>query len=323
MESKVNYTAVGLFVILFTTALVAFGFWLGKYNGDTKDYRYYKLFITESVAGLSPEAAVKFRGVDVGKVETILINPNNSEEIELTLKIKKETPIKTDSYAILKFYGITGLAYIEIAGGTKESPLLVSDEHTVATIPSSPSLIKRLDESLSNVASKLSTTLDKADRLFNDRNVENVALTLEHLRSLSVQLDGYQNEVRTLIQQTIALENNATGSLNSIQDAADETKKSAANFNNVVTVKMGNTLDSLEKSSRETHALIQKIEQTVDRGDYDLRSVAAPTATEFNELIAQTKLLSNELEQSLNHLKNSPSDLLFKTSKPTPGPGEK
>jgi len=322
MESKVNYTAVGLFVVLFTAALVVFGFWLGKYNGDTKEYRYYKLFITESVAGLAPEAAVKFRGVDVGKVETILINPNNSEEIELTLKIKKETPIKTDSYAILKFYGVTGLAYIEIAGGTQNSPLLSTDDHTVAIIPSSPSMIKRLDESLSNVAAKLSITLDNADRLFDDRNVDNVAQTLEHLRSVTAQIDGYQNEIRTLIQETTALEKNATNTLDSIKDAADETKKSATNFNAVVTVKMGTTLDSIEKSSRESHALIQKIEQSIDRGDYDIRSLATPTATELNELIAQTKLLSIELEQSLKTLKNSPSDLLFKTSKPTPGPGE-
>lgn len=320
MESRVNYTAVGIFVILFGICLVAFAFWLGKHNQDDAKYRRYKVFITESVSGLAPEAAVKFHGVDVGKVESIQINPRNSEEVELTLKIKKSTPIKTDSRAILKFYGITGLAFIEIAGGSKSAPLLSEDDDAIAIIPSSPSLIQRLDESLSNVASKLSKTLDHADRLFSDQNVENVSHSLEHLRSLTAQIDDYQIQIKQLLAQSIILENNASRSLSMMKDAAGNVKNTSANFNTLIQTKMTTTLQSLETTSKESHALIKKLETNLERGDYDIRTLSS--TGEINALLEQTRTLTTEMEATLRSLRESPSDLLFKKSTPKPGPGE-
>jgi phospholipid/cholesterol/gamma-HCH transport system substrate-binding protein len=322
MESRINYTAIGVFIILFTASLIAFAFWLGKYNEDERQYRRYKVYITESVSGLAPEAAVKFHGVDVGKVETIQINPRNSEEVELILKIKKETPIKTDSTAVLKFYGITGLAFIEIIGGSRKAPLLSNGDETVHTIPSSSSLIQRLDEALSDVASKLSTTLDRADRLFSDQNVENVAQSLEHLRSLTAQIDAYQGEIKSLLVQTKDLENNATESLSAMKEAADSVKNTSGNFNTLVQTKMSTTLDSLEATSKKSHTLIQKLETSLDRGDYDIRSIAAPSGNELNTLLEQTRVLTTEMEMTLRSLRESPSDILFKKSTPKPGPGE-
>jgi len=322
MESKINYTAVGIFVLILGSALIAFAFWLGKYNQDENNYHRYRVYITESVSGLAPEAAVKFSGVDVGMVESIRINPHNSEEVELTLKIKKETPIKTDSTAVLKFYGITGLAFIEIIGGSKNAPLLKTDANTIATIPASSSLIKRLDESLSNVASKLTVTLDRADRLFSDKNVENVAQSLEHLRSLTAQIDAYQVQVKQLLAQSITLESNATDALGSMKEAAVSVKTTSGNFNTLIQTKMANTLESLQATSQESHTLIRKLESSLDRGDYDVRSMAAPASSELSDLIDQTKTLTNEMEATLLNLRQSPSDLLFKKSTQKPGPGE-
>jgi len=322
MESRVNYTAIGVFVILFTVAVVAFGFWLGKYSQDERLYRRYKVYMTESVSGLSPEAAVKFQGVDVGKVESIQINPHNSEEVELTLKIKKETPIKTDSNAMLKFYGITGLAFIEIAGGSRHAPLLSDGKDTVLTIPSSPSLITRLDESLSNVATKLSLTLDRANKLFSDKNVDNVAQSLENLRSLTAQIDGYQIQIKALLEQSIALEHNASKSFIAMGEAAGNVKTASGNFNTLIQTKMTSTLESLEATSKESHKLIQKLEASLDHGDYDMRAIAAPASGELTTLLEQTRTLSSEMETTLRSLRDNPSDLLFKKSTPKPGPGE-
>lgn len=322
MESKVNYTAVGIFVLILGSALIAFAFWLGKYNQDESNYHRYRVYITESVSGLTPEAAVKFHGVDVGMVESIRINPRNSEEVELTLKIKKETPIKTDSTAVLKFYGITGLAFIEIVGGSQNAPLLITYPDAIAIISSSPSMIKRLDESLSNVASKLSVTLDRADRLFSDQNVENIAQSLEHLRSLTAQIDAYQVQVKQLLAQSITLENNATDAMRSMKEAAGSVKTSSGNFNTLIQTKMTTTLESLRATSEESHTLIRKLEASIDRGDYNVRSITAPASSELSGLIDQTRTLTNEMESTLRNLRESPSDLLFKKSASKPGPGE-
>lgn len=322
MESRINYTLVGLFVVIFSTALVIFAFWLGKHNRDNSHYNHYIVYLSESVAGLAPEAAVKFHGVDVGKVERIRINPSNSEEVELTLKIEKETPIKTDSYAILKFYGITGLAYIEIEGGNNNAPRLQTSKDHFGVIPASASLIKRLDESLSTVAFKLSHTLDKMDEVLNQKNIENFSKTLAYLHSVSRQMDGYQHEIKDLLLQAKTLESNASESLSAMKSAAGSVKKSSESFNTMLETKITKTLESLEQTSLQTRSLIQQLETAAKRGEYDLASITEPSAKEIETTLNQARKTLGELDGILSEIKSSPSDLILKRSAPNPGPGE-
>ena len=65
MESRIHYTIVGLFVVLLLAGLTAFAFWLGKYGGK-QEYGHYHVYISESVSGLSADASVKYRGIEVG-----------------------------------------------------------------------------------------------------------------------------------------------------------------------------------------------------------------------------------------------------------------
>lgn len=322
MESKVNYTIVGVFVLFFSAALIAFAFWLGKYNDDESKYQRYKIYITESVAGLAPEAAVKFHGVDVGMVESIRINPHNSEEVELLLKIQKETPVKTDSTATLKFFGVTGLAFIEISGGAKNTPLLPTSEENPGVIPTTASLIKRLDESLSQVATTLTDTLQHIDSVFSDKNSDNISETLQNLKILSRKINAYQEKIDLLLTNSIETEKNLNATMIKVGDSADSVNASADTFKRVMRDEMAPTLKSLKETSMKSHALIQKIDQSIDRGDYNLQAIASPATTELNELLEQTRTLSLEMERTLQNVRESPSDIFFKQSKQTPGPGE-
>ncbi len=113
MESKINYVIVGLFVVLLTAGLLGFAYWLAS-EGGREDYVDYHVYMQESVAGLSADAAVKYRGVDVGTVKRMLLNPDNPEQVLLVLHIKQDTPVTTDTRATIRFYGVTGLGYIEL-----------------------------------------------------------------------------------------------------------------------------------------------------------------------------------------------------------------
>lgn len=322
MESKVNYTLVGVFVLLMSGLLIAFAFWLGKYNDSASAYTHYKVYLTESAAGLAPEAAVKFNGVDVGKVVSIRINPQNSEEIELILKIKKETPIRIDSTATLKFFGITGLAFIEIKGGSRKSPLIINSDDTIAIIPTAPSLIKRLDETLSGVVTKLSDTLDRTNAVMSTQNTQNFSDTLQNLKTLTHRINTYQEEIDTLLKNSIRTGENIDQTMIKVGNSADSVKGSMDTFKVTMSDKLSPTMKSWEETSKKSNALIEKIETSMDRGDYDLQSITSGSTAELNELLAQSHVLVNEMELTLKSLRESPSDLLFKESKPNPGPGE-
>ena len=322
MESKVNYTLVGFFVLVLSGLLIAFVFWLGKYNDDENQYQQFKVYITESISGLAPEAAVKFNGVDVGLVQAIQINPNNSEEVELILKIKKETPIRTDSSATLKFFGITGLAFIEIGGGSKNSPLLVTSDNNIAIIPTAPSLIKRLDETLSSVVTKLSDTLDHTNAIMNEKNTKDFSTTLENLKILTQRINNYQDEIDTLLKNSIQTGKNIDQAMLKVGNSADSVGSSMDTFKVTMRDSLSPTMKSWEATSKKSNTLIEKIETSMNRGDYDFQSIASNSTVELNTLLVQSQALLIEMELTLKSLRESPSDLLFKESTPKPGPGE-
>ena len=148
MEPKVNYILVGAFVVLLGATILGAIFWLGKtdYRGI---YDRYYVYTRESVAGLSVDSTVKYRGVDVGRVKQVILNPENAEEVRVTLDIVVGTPVKTDTQAVLVTQGLTGLVTLTLTGGSREAPLLAPIAgKAYPFIKTVPSLFGSLDGTL-------------------------------------------------------------------------------------------------------------------------------------------------------------------------------
>ena len=123
MEPKVNYTLVGLFIALLGAALLAGVLWLSQTDYRGVYDRYYT-YMEESVSGLSNDSYVKYRGVDVGRVRAIVLDPKNPQQVRLALDIARGTPIKEDTVAVLETQGLTGITIVNLRGGNRASPEL-------------------------------------------------------------------------------------------------------------------------------------------------------------------------------------------------------
>jgi phospholipid/cholesterol/gamma-HCH transport system substrate-binding protein len=148
VEPKVHYVLVGTFVLVLGMLAVGMVLWLGKsdYRGV---YDQYHAYMRQSVSGLSVNSTVKYHGVHVGRVKEIVLNPDNTEEVRLTLDILQGTPIKTDTVATLETQGLTGLATLNLEGGSREAPRLeIQNGQEYPVIQTKPSLFYRLDISL-------------------------------------------------------------------------------------------------------------------------------------------------------------------------------
>src|SRR5579884_2029080 len=98
---------VGSVVLAAALALVAFVLWLARSEFNHTTDTYYTYFYG-SVTGLQGGSAVRYRGVPVGSVGNIEIDPANIERVRVTLNLNPGTPVKTDSVASLEIAGITG-----------------------------------------------------------------------------------------------------------------------------------------------------------------------------------------------------------------------
>ncbi|MFW5444235.1 MAG: MlaD family protein [Methylococcaceae bacterium] len=293
MESKINYTLVGLFVVLLLAGLITFAYWLGKYGGN-QQYNYYYVHLSESVAGLSTDSSVKYRGVDVGTVEHIRLNPNNSEQVELLLKINKKTIIRLDTSATLKSFGLTGLTYVELAGsGRKNTPLLTTSIDKIAIIPAQPSTFARIDESMSILTTKVAHALDKFNLLLSEQNLNNISTTLSELKVLAKDVRKQQEGFQTLVDNGVIMEKRITRAFEKIE---------------VASVSVTNMANSLEKNSTNvSHNMSQDIQQSLES---------------FNQLLSELDILTRYLQKITQRFEASPSDLIFNRSLPRPGPGE-
>ena len=123
MTGKTNYVLVGLFVLVLTLTLIAGVLWLGS-GGPGRVYDEYLVYMQESVSGLNRDNVVKYHGVNVGRVRAISLDPERAEEVRLLLEIDRGTPIREDTVATLETQGLTGLAFINLTGGSADSPPL-------------------------------------------------------------------------------------------------------------------------------------------------------------------------------------------------------
>ncbi|MEM9058808.1 MAG: MlaD family protein, partial [Pseudomonadota bacterium] len=105
MNSKLSYVLAGLFVVALGLALIAGVLWLTT-GGPPKDYDLYRVYMTESVSGLSIDAPVKYKGVNRGRVQFVGLDPDNPERVRLELLVLKGTPITADTVATLEVQGL-------------------------------------------------------------------------------------------------------------------------------------------------------------------------------------------------------------------------
>ncbi len=310
MYSRVNYTIVGIFVLLFGAGLIWFAFWLAKY-GIHREFDTYKLYMTESVSGLSKDSVVKLRGVDIGRVSEIRINPNNIEHVEVFLKIKRGVPIKKDMRAHTTMLGITGLLSVEIDGGRNDSENLKPTEDYIPIIYSTPSWFSKTKKGLGGLTEDLVEISAKIRKLLNDKNVETVGKILDNSEVLTGKavnsLDGIDDTLKEFRTSIKTMNKN-------FEEATKDFKQMQVDFTAIKKISIP-TIDALMKTSRDFDRVIIKFEKSLDRGDYNAKKFLEPTIVDMG-------ILSEELSDMARELKQSPSDIFFKSRKPRRGPGE-
>jgi len=271
MDTKANYVAVGLFVVLAMLTTFASLYW--AYGVDnTTETATLRIRIPGSAAGLGRGSAVLFNGVKVGDVQRVYIDINNPKAAIADAKVDRLTPITESTRADIGIAGLTGQANIELKGGDPAETNLLKQaeaEGTIAEISANPSAVTDLLQTAQDIFSRA------------DRAVTNFEGFVEDVRG---PLTSTVTNVETFSQ---ALSSNAEG-VNDFLASFSELSKTLG----TVSVRLDSTLAAAEDLIRAVdHDKVANIVGNVETFTETLRTASA----DIDRIVANVEQTSDSV----------------------------
>lgn len=293
MENRSHALIAGLFVIILSAAMALTAKWL---SGETTDYTHYILISDGSVSGLNPQAAVRFRGVKIGKVEEIDFDPENLRLIRIRIGVDQNVPLTKGVFAQLGYQGVTGLSYIQLDDDGNQLELLHTNETDLARIPMRASTLDNIVITGQDLLNSVNETVKKMNHLLNDQNRERFSHLLENMENATADFSSFTKQLQPNLKSFPEL----TSKTNSLLGNADQLVK---NINRVVEKigQQGGVIDGLSQSAEELADTIPRIQEAIDSVKQGTRSV----------------------DRILLQFEEQPGSFIFGKAALPPGPGEK
>jgi phospholipid/cholesterol/gamma-HCH transport system substrate-binding protein len=307
MSVKSSKFLIGLFVIIGVLICAVIIIWVGASRVFMKG-SLYSVYFDESVRGLQVDSAIKYRGVDIGKVQSIDVAPDY-RLIEVIMKIELEGDLPKQTIAALKTAGITGIVFIELdrinAGELANSPQ-ITFKPRYPVIPSRRSEVSRFladsDIIMQNVkgidfkgiSDQLKNTAQAIQNFADSKKINNI---LTNLESTSDNL----NQTIVKINKTVS-EGKVDRALNETMGVLSDARQLIGQAKKEIEF-----LNLKEKSSR-TNILLE-----------DIDNKTKAITNELQDTSEHLRVTSENLEKLSDNLKKHPSDLIF----PKPAPPRK
>ncbi len=326
MENKAHALAAGLFVLVAAALLGLLALWLGTESG--KPHRY-EISTRESVSGLQPQAPVRFRGVDVGKVVSIGFDPQTNGNILLQLDIDEKTPLTQATFATLDFQGVTGLAFVQLDDtgqpNAATAPVLRHNDAKPPRLPLKQGLLTKLaarGESLleksEQIAIKLNAVLDTANQQRFSAALDNISQTADSVKLTAQSTEKLVTRLDTTIVSRLnpalaavpPLAADASKAMRGLQTTSEQVGQTAGDVS--TTMKRFSdpqgTLDDMRTATQSVTAAADGFNlQTIPR---------------MNRALDATTKAAVQTGRTVGSLSDNPQGLIFGNGPMQPGPGE-
>ena len=321
MTSKREQVWVGVFVVIATAILI--GVTLSVSGAFAKKGIEHRAYFKYS-GGLEPGAPVRYGGFPAGKIESLRIDPSDTTQIEITLMVYPEIPVKTDSLVRLTSLGALGSSYLEISTGTKEAPLappgsVIKSKETVGLgdlgdviagiVPSADTVMHSLNDRLG----ELKVTIAGVNDVVGEPNRKSIADSLSNLSTIvadskpkiSASLTNFQTATDKLTP-VMANVQTASDKLTPVLDDLKGTIKQAtdalAHVDSIVVENRPDIRASIEKTRKMLSGasdLVEIVKNTADRNSDNM-----------DETLANIRAATEYIKQMTDTLNRKPSMLI-------------
>lgn len=308
MENKAHALAAGAFLLLVAALLVGLAVWLTRDRSVRNDF---ELTTRESVSGLQPQAAVRFRGVPVGKVTRIGFDPANSGHVLIRIAVDQDAPVTRSTFATLSYQGITGLAFIQLddTGQSKEALTAAGDEPP--RIPLRNSVFGQLQDQGARLLSQVDETVRRMNLLLAPENQKQLMASIAQAGEAAQGVRQLSTQVDALLQAQFApnrlnlpgLAKEAQGTLQSVQATSAEWGRLAQRLN-------------------EKGGAIDRVAEGADALAQGAATLNAGTLPRVNRASDDTARAARQIGRTAAQVSEQPTSLIYGHGPLPPGPGE-
>lgn len=304
MESKSHALIAGVFAIGLAILAGLLALWLGK---DEIQRTPYTIATPLKVSGLNIQAAVRYKGIKVGKVTDIDFDTKVPGQLLLNLDIVSDTPITQSTYATLGYQGVTGIAYIELDDDGSKPAAIVKDARLGALIPLRPGLLQEVEKhglailgQTEELSKRLNALLDPNNQKSLINTVNQIGRTATAWEALPSKLDP----VLTALPQTLL---QAKDSALAFKQFSDNAKATSTNINNLIS--------KLQAEDGSINRLSKNVEDLSTSLQYE-------TLPAINGLIQDARGTLRGISRTTDNFNERPQSLILGAKPVAPGPGE-
>lgn len=300
MENKAHAMVAGAFVLVVTTLLAVLAIWLMR---DNTQRDLYEMSTSEILSGLQPQAAVRFRGVQVGKVELIGFDSKIKGNVLVRVSIDRSAPVTKSVFASVASQGVTGLGFIQLDDNGTSTERLVPNDDDPPRIPLKPGGLDKLlkqGERIFNQVEQASTSLNK---LLSDDNQKSINTAVSQLGEAAGSLNRLARGLEPTVAGLPALSHDASAAFKSMQNTSDKLGVTASRLN-----EKGGPIDKLAEGGAALAAGVE--------------TFSAATLPKLGEVADETARAMRQLRRTVSAVDDNPQSLIFGNGPVLPGPGE-
>lgn len=315
MENKSHAMAAGLFVVLVAALLAGLSMWLTR---DRSQYNQYELTTKDGIGGLQPQAAVRYKGVPVGKVVHIGFDPQAAGNVLIRIAVGTETPISPTTFAVLGYQGVTGLAHVQLDDAAEPQPQLPPGASGLPRLwlkssplsmlaDQGPALLGRVDE----VTRRLNDMLGDENQQRFSSALENIAGAAAGVRDLTA---GVQQTLSSRLDPALADIPALTADARKALQSLDQAGKSTAAVANDLgqTVQRINAPEGpLEQIAAGTQALVRAAD-----------GLGRTTLPHVSRAADDVSRAARQLGAAAGGFSDNPQSVIYGSGNAVPGPGE-
>lgn len=297
METRASHVLIGGFVLVVIAMAVLFVLWLGSLSLD-REWDRYEIVFEEAVTGLSVGSAVHYNGIQVGEVRELLLAPDDPRIALARIRLRGGTPVKTDTHARLTFTGVTGVAAIQLTGGTPAAPRLrPGSDGSLPRIVADTSAIENLLAGGTGMLEGVNRVVLRLAELLDDDNLAAIAATLRNTERVTASIAARDAEIERLIADLAAAAATLNTTLVRIDGAAGEAERAMRDDLPAMTASAKSALASLERAAIHLDGALVDNRDAVQRFTHEGLGEVAPTLEALQATLVPLRRLAERLEQ--------------------------